>query len=115
MFKALFYSDSSSEWFLEWIQTEAKRRISVDDIIEELSALLYFKIVGSIQSSLVNCASHIVLFSLTFTTWHKHIQSENIMYSKLLRIHFLLECLSVVDYLVSINQMFLQLVRKDTL
>jgi hypothetical protein len=115
MLKAFFYSDSSCEWLFKWIQAKTERRISVNDIIEELSALFYFKIICSIQSSFVYCASYIILFSFTFSAWYKYIQSENIMNCKLLRVDFLLKCLSIIYYLISINQMLLQFVRKYTL
>ena len=45
MFKALLDTDSGSNGVFERVETEAERWVSVEHIIEELPALLYFKVV----------------------------------------------------------------------
>lgn len=114
MLKTFFDSDSSSNGIFEWVETEAERRIIVKNFIEELSALFDFKIVGSIHSSFVDGTSGIQFFSFSLTTWYKDIESDDIIDGKLLIVDTLFESLFVENNLISINQMFFELMRKNT-
>lgn len=115
MFKAFFNTNSSSNWIFEGIKTEAEWWISVENIIEELSALLDFKDVWSIHSSFEHSASELALFGFSFSWAYENVKSEDIMDGKLLVINSLLEGFLVDDYLVTVDQMLLELVGKDTL
>ena len=76
----------------------------IQDFIEEDSGLFDLQSIGSIHSSLIDSTSQIrVLFGLAFTTRDKHIKSEDIIDSKLLRIDMLIIGLFVEDDFVAIN------------
>lgn len=115
MLKALFDADPSSDWILEGVETEAKRRISVKDVIEELSALLNFEVVGSVKSPLVNSASKVTFLRLSLSTAHQNVKGKDIMNCELLGVHSLVKGFLVDDHLISVNQMLLQLMGKHSL
>ena len=114
MLEALFDSDSCIDSILEWVKTEGEWWVSIENFVKELSALLDFQVIRSVKSSLVDGASKISFFGLSFSWANENVQSENIIDCKLLRIHSLLEGFFVDDNLVSVDQMFLELMREDT-
>lgn len=52
--EALLETESGNIGILEAVQTEAEGGISAEDIVEELSTLLDFEVVGSVEGSLVD-------------------------------------------------------------
>lgn len=89
--------------------------MSVENVIEELSALLDFEVIGPIKSSFVDGGAKISFFGFSLPTADEHVQREHIIDSKFLGIDPLLEGFLVDDDLVAIDQMFLKLVREDSL
>ena len=112
--KAFFDSDTGSDRVLERVETEAKRRIVIQDLVEELSALLDLEIVGSVHCSFVDSATKISFFGFTLSRTHIDVQSKHIVNGKLLGLHSLVESFLIEDHLVAIDQVLFQLVRKDT-
>lgn len=115
VFQALLNTDSGGNGVFEGVKAEAERRISVKNFVEELSALLNLKVVGSVECSLVDSASQITLLRLSLSTADEDIKSEDIVNCKLLSIDSLLEGLFVDDNLVAVNKMLLELMGKDAL
>ena len=111
MLKAFLDADSGSDRVFEGVESEAERGVSVEDIVEKLSALFDFQVVRSIKSSFVDSASKISFFSFSLSTADEDIKSEYIINSKLLRIYSMLEGLFIDDDLISVNQVFLQFMR----
>lgn len=89
--------------------------MSVENVVEKLSALLDFQVIGPIKSSFVNSAAKISFFGFSLPTADEHVQREHIINCEFLRIHPLLEGFLVDDDLVAINQVFFKLVREDSL
>ena len=55
--KALLDADSGCDGIFEGVESEAEWGVSVEYVIEELSALFDFETVRPIEGSLVDCAS----------------------------------------------------------
>jgi len=89
--------------------------MSVEHFVEKLSTLLDLKVVASVQSSLIDCASQIAFFRFAFSAADKNVQSENIVDCELMIFDSLLKSLFVDDDLVAVNQMFFELMRKNSL
>ena len=114
VFQTFLDSYSCSNGVFEGVEWEAEGRIVVKNFIEKYSALLDFQVVSSVHGSFVNCASCIQLFCLSFSTWNYYIKSNHIIHCKLLRIYPLLEGFLVYDHLVTVNQVFFQLMGKNS-
>lgn len=57
VFEAFLDADPGRDGVFEGVKAEAEGRISVEDVIEELSALFDLETVGPVEGSLVDCAS----------------------------------------------------------
>ncbi len=67
MFETLFYSNSSVHVVFEGSQAETHRRVVVEHLVEELSALLDLEVVSPVHRSLVDCAADVALLGLSFS------------------------------------------------
>lgn len=107
-------SDTGRNRILERVDAEAERRIVVQDFVEELPALLDLEVVGTVHRSFEDSAAEISLFGFSFSRTDIDVQGEYVVNSEFLRLNSLLEGLLVDDYFVSVDQVLLQFVRKDT-
>jgi hypothetical protein len=113
--QAFLDADSGGNCVFKGIEAKAEGGISIEHLVEELSALLDLQIIRSVKSTLVDCASEVTLFGLTFATAHEHVKCKHIMHCEFLRVHSLLKGFLVDDDLVAINEMLLQLVGQHSL
>ena len=111
--EAFLDADSGGDGVFEGVEAEAERGISVEDFVEELSALLDLEVVGSVQSTLVDSASEVALLGLSLPAADKNVEGEHVMDGEFLGIHSLFESFLVDDDLVSIDKVLLELVGKD--
>lgn len=68
MLEALFDSNSSCDGVLKGVEAETERRETIENFIEELPALLDFKVVSPVHSPFEDCASSIELLWFSFAT-----------------------------------------------
>jgi hypothetical protein len=115
VFQTLLDADSGSNGVFEGVESEAERGISVEDVVEELSALLDLEVVGPVEGSLEDGASQLALLGLALSAAHEDIKGEDVVNSELLLIDLLLKGLLVDDDLVAVNQVLLELVGKYAL
>lgn len=110
MLKAFLNTDSGGDGVLKWAETEWEWGVSVKNVIEELSALLNFEIVWSVEGSLVDSAPLVSLLRLSLSTAHEHVQGKDVVNGKLLGLYSLLKGFLVDNNLVAINQVLFELV-----
>ena len=67
MFEAFLDTDSSSDGVLEGVESEAEGGVVVQDLVEELPALLDLEVVGPVHGSLVNGAPGVHLLGLALS------------------------------------------------
>jgi len=115
MLQALFDADSGSDGVLEGVESEAEGGVVVQNLIEELPALLDLQVVGSVECPLVDGAPRIHLFSFPLAARHEHIERYHVIDCELLGIDSLLEGLLVNDDFVSVNKVFLEFMGQNSL
>lgn len=115
MLKTLLDADSGCDGIFEGVESEAEGGVPFEHVVEELSALFDFEVVCPVEGSLVDCAPQVTFFGLSFAAADEDVQGEDVVDCKLLSVHSLVERLLVYDYLVAVDQVLLQLVRKHTL
>ena len=114
MFEALLDADSCGHGVLEGVEPEAEGGVVVEDLIEELPALLDLEVVAPVHGPLVDGAPSVQLLGLALTARYEDVKSEHIVDCEFLSIDSLLEGLLVDDDLVAVDQVLLELVGKNT-
>ena len=112
--KAFLDADSGSDGVFEGVETEAERGVSVEDIVEKLSALLDLEVVWPVECPLVDSASEIALLGLSLSAADQHVKGEHVVDGEFLSIDSLLESFFIDDDLVSIYEVLLELVGQDS-
>lgn len=114
MVKTFLESKSGSVGIFEAVHAETEGRISAENFVEELSALFDLEVVSSVERSFVNVGSEFGLFGFSFSTADVNFQSENVIDLEFLIVDFLIEGFSVDDDLISVDEMLLEIVRKNS-
>lgn len=91
---------------MEGINAEEEGRVVVQDLIEEGAALFDFEVVRTVKGSLVDRASEIGLFRLSFSGRQENIEGNHIVDSEFLGVYSLFKSLFVEDDLVAVDKMF---------
>jgi len=77
--------------------------------------MVSFEGIVPLEGTFIDCATQIALFGLAFTSRHDDIKSINFIDLEFMIVDLLIEGFLVDNSLVAVNQMFLQLVRQNTL
>ena len=111
---ALLDTDPGSDGVLEGVEAKAVGGVVVENLVEELSALLDLEVISAIKGTLVDGASSVHLLGLALSTRDEHVQGEHVVDSELLRLDSLLEGLFVEDDLVAVDEVLLELMGEHT-
>lgn len=115
MLQALLDADPRSDGVLKGVETEAEGGVSVEDVVEELPALLDLERVGAVQGALVDGAAEVGLLGLSLAAADVDVESEDVVDCELLAVDALLEGLLVDDDLVAVDEVLLELVGEHAL
>ena len=115
MLQALLDADPGRDGVLEGVEAEAEGRVSVEHVVEELSALLDLEGVGAVEGALVDGAAQVALLGLALAAADEDVEREDVVHCELLAVHALLEGLLVDDHLVAVDEVLLELVGEHAL
>ena len=115
MLQTLLDADPCGDGVFEGVETEAEGGVSVEDVVEELPALLDLEGVGAVEGTLVDSATEVGLLGLSLTAADVNVERKDVVDCELLAVDALFEGLLVDDDLVSIDEVLLELVGEHAL
>ena len=99
----------------EAIKWETHGRIFFNEFIEEGSGWLAFEIVHPFESSFIDSGPELWLPRLSFSATEDDIKNIDFILLELESINFMIESFLIDDTLISVYEMFFDLVRQDAL
>ena len=112
--KAFLNTDLGTNGVLEGTDGEWQGWEALVDLSEESAGLLELQVVLGIELTLVDGSTELALLGLTFTGRHIDVEADDIAGGELELLNALLRGLLVDDDIVAVNEVLLELVRKDT-
>lgn len=114
MSDAFFNTNLSTSWIFEWSDCEWKSWESLVNFSEESSSTLDFKVILGIEFSLKYGCSVITFLWFTLSWWNVYIKTNNITWGEFEFFNSLLWSLFIDDHIITINQVLLNFVWKNT-
>lgn len=114
MFQAFLHADLGGNFVLEAALREAQHGVLRDHVIEERAGSLGLQHIGTVDITLVDSATHVTFFGLTFSGGDIDIQDEDVVHLEFVVLNILVVSGLVDDGVVTIQEEFGYIVGEDT-